>query len=278
MTDLDAAINDLKSGDVAILGVPSDVHSSFLRGPAKAPPRIREALYRRSTNMSTESVLDLASEPRWRDVGDLDLTDEESDFEVIERSVAGIVDRGAYPVSLGGDHFITYPVLRGHAAKYPELNVLHLDAHPDLYDDMSGDRLSHACPFARSMEDGLIKRLVQIGIRAMTQHQQEQAGRFGVEVFDMSGWSPGLAVEFEGPVYLSIDLDVLDPVFAPGVSHPEPGGLSSRDVIGLIQGFKGRLVGADIVEYNPDRDWMGNTALVAAKFLKEVSSRLLEDH
>jgi agmatinase len=276
MTDLDTAVSDLTAGDVAVLGVPSDVHSSFRRGAAKAPPRVREALYGTGTSMCTEGVLDLASEPRWRDVGDLDLSGEDTDFEVIERSVARIAERGARVVSLGGDHFVTYPILRGHSAVYPDLNVLHLDAHPDLYDELHGDRLSHACPFARSMEDGLIQRLVQVGIRVMTPHQQEQAESLGVEVFDMRAWQPGLRFEFEGPVYLSIDLDVLDPAFVPGVSHPEPGGLSSREVIQLVQELEGNLVGADIVEYNPDRDWMGITAMVAAKLLKEVSARLLE--
>jgi arginase family enzyme len=150
------------------------------------------------------------------------------------------------------------------------LNILHLDAHPDLYDELDGNRRSHACPFARIMEEKLATRLVQVGIRTMNPHQRQQAERFNVEVIDMRHWQPGIPLEFDGPVYLSLDLDVLDPAFAPGVSHHEPGGLSTREVIHLIHSLKAPLVGADIVEYNPQRDPVGMTAMTAAKLLKEV--------
>jgi arginase family enzyme len=155
--------------------------------------------------------------------------------------------------------------------------VLHLDAHADLYEDFEGDRYSHACPFARVMEEGLAGRLVQVGIRTLNRHQRAQADRYGVEVIDMRAWSAGVRPELGGPVYLSLDLDALDPAFAPGVSHWEPGGLSVREVITLIQGIGGRLVGADIVEYNPARDPTGVTAAVAAKLVKEIASRMVED-
>jgi arginase family enzyme len=126
------------------------------------------------------------------------------------------------------------------------------------------------------MEEGLVARMVQAGIRAMTPHQREQAERFGVEVITAQRWDQAAAIDFSGPVYLSLDMDVLDPAFAPGVSHHEPGGLSTRDVLDLIHALHAKLVGADIVEYNPKRDPVGITAMAAVKLLKEIAERLLE--
>jgi arginase family enzyme len=152
---------------------------------------------------------------------------------------------------------------------------LHLDAHPDLYDELEGNRYSHACPFARIMEEDLVVRLVQVGIRTMNPHQRAQAERFGVEVIEMRDWPPGPVFDFDGPVYLSLDLDVLDPAFAPGTSHHEPGGLSTREVLGLVQNLRAPIVGADIVELNPVRDPVGITAMAAAKLMKEVLALML---
>jgi arginase len=182
---------------------------------------------------------------------------------------------GSKPIALGGDHSVTYPILRAVSRYHPDLTILHIDAHPDLYDEFEGDRFSHACPFARTMEEGLARRLVQVGIRAMNRHQRSQAERFGVEVIDMRAWQAGVRPVVEGSVYLSVDLDGLDPAFAPGVSHHEPGGLSVREVLSLVQDIRGTLVGADVVEYNPRRDVGGVTATVAAKIVKEVAGRML---
>ena len=125
------------------------------------------------------------------------------------------------------------------------------------------------------MEEGLVQRLVQIGIRTMTGHQREQAQRFGVEVIEMHALSAVDQLAFEGPVYLSFDMDCLDPAFAPGVSHYEPGGLSTRAVLAMIQNLDADIVGADIVEYNPERDPQGITAMVAAKILKEIMGLMI---
>jgi arginase len=184
---------------------------------------------------------------------------------------------GVRPLALGGDHSITYPVVRAVHRRHPALTILHIDAHPDLYDEFEGNRLSHACPFARIMEERLARRLVQVGIRTMNDHQRRQADRFDVEVIDMAAWEGGRRPAVGGEVYLSIDLDGIDPAFAPGVSHREPGGLSVRDVITLVHQTGGTLVGADIVEYNPRQDVSGVTAVVAAKLVKEVAGRLLAD-
>ena len=154
---------------------------------------------------------------------------------------------------------------------HPRPTILHLDAHPDLYDAFEGDCVSHACPFARILEERLATRLVQVGIRAMTGHQRDQAARFKVEIIDMRAWAGGSCLILQGPVYLSLDLDALDPACAPGVSHPEPGGLTVRDALGLIQAAGDILVGADIVELNPLQDVMGLTSRVAAKCVKEIA-------
>src|SRR6185369_2789871 len=118
------------------------------------------------------------------------------------------------------------------------------------------------------------RRLVQVGIRTMTGHQREQAVSFGVDVIDMRAWVAGQRPSVTGPVYLTIDVDGLDPAFAPGVSHREPGGLSVRDVLGIVQSLPGPIVGADIVEVNPTQDPTGVTSMVAAKLVREVISTM----
>jgi arginase len=263
--------------EVALVGVPWDEHSSFLRGAAGAPPLIRAAMRSPSSNLSTESGLDLGSDARFVDAGDLEIPPGDAGFSAIERGIAAIVAAGARVLALGGDHAISYPVVRAQAARYLGLTLVHFDAHPDIYDEFEGDRLSHACPFTRIMEEQLVTRLVQIGIRTMNAPQRAQVERFGVELVEMRDFRPDLVVEAEGPVYVSVDLDGLDPAFAPGVSHPEPGGLSTRDVIGVVQRLRGRVVGADVVELNPRRDASGITAAVAAKIAKELAARMLSD-
>ena len=267
---------NLQPGMIAVVGVPYDESSSFMRGPALAPGRVRDALRSGSTNLCAESGLDLGAETRFHDLGDLELGSGVAAREQIETAIADLLERGVRVLALGGDHAITYPILRAYGRKYANLNILHLDAHPDLYDEYEGNRYSHACPFARIMEERLAARLVQMGIRTMTPHQRAQAGRFGVEVIEMRDWQAELVPAFAGPVYLSLDMDVLDPAFAPGVSHHEPGGLSTRDVLGLIQSLRAPIVGADIVEFNPTRDPLGITAMVAAKFLKEIVAHMLD--
>ncbi|MBI5813250.1 MAG: agmatinase [Deinococcota bacterium] len=265
---------ELQPGMVAVIGLPLDENSSFLHGAAQAPAKIRKVLLDGSSNLCAESGLDLGTHPGWRDLGDVQLGSPEAPLAQIESAVAGVLERGARLLSLGGDHSVTYPVLRAFSRHYPNLTVLHLDAHPDLYDELDGNRYSHACPFARVMEEGLVRRLVQAGIRTLNPHQRQQARRFGVEVLEMKDWRGELPA-LDGPLYLSLDLDVLDPAFAPGVSHHEPGGLSVREVLRILQRLEVPLVGADIVELNPLRDVVDMTAKVAAKFYKELVARML---
>jgi agmatinase len=165
---------------------------------------------------------------------------------------------------------VTFPILRSIHAHFGRVNILHIDAHPDLYDELGGNRRSHASPFARIMETGLAAQLVQVGIRTLNQHQRDQARRFGVEIVPMRDFSVDAVPILEGPLYISIDLDGIDPAFAPGVSHHEPGGLSVREVLNIIARQKAQIVGADVVELNPERDINGMTAAVAAKLCKEL--------
>jgi arginase len=255
-----------------LIGLPYDASSSYRQGPAQAPGAIREALHCASTNDWSESLRDLS---RLADHGDLALPGSGEARELIEEGIRRVLDQGGMPISLGGDHSVTYPILRAIGPRHPNLTILHFDAHPDLYQDFEGDRHSHACPFARIMEDRLAKRLVQVGIRTLNAHQREQADRFGVDVIDMRAWTAGVRPKLQGPLYVSIDMDAFDPAFAPGVSHFEPGGLTSREVITLLQNLPGPLVGADVVEFNPGRDPLGITAPLCAKLVKELACRML---
>lgn len=261
-----------------LIGIPYDASSSYLRGPAEAPPLIRAALRSPAGHAWTEALRDLDGPPGLGDAGDLSLPGGAAEARsAIEHGIAAVLAGGFRPLALGGDHAVTYPIVKAVSRVHAPLTILHVDAHPDLYDEFEGDRYSHACPFARIMEEALAGRLVQVGIRAMNGHQQVQARRFGVEVIDMRAWLSGARPHVDGLFYLSIDLDGLDPAFAPGVSHRQPGGLSVRDVIALVQDVPGVLVGADIVEYNPREDLAGLTAGVAAKLVKEVADRMLAD-
>lgn len=260
---------------VSLLGVPYDAHSSFLRGPAGAPAAVRAALSCGSANWCTERGTDLdpAKGARWQDRGDLDLPDEvEPALAAIRAAAADAIADGGRLVSIGGDHLVTWPLVQAMTEVHEGLTILHFDAHPDLYDELDGDRYSHACPFARIMEEGKVARLIQFGIRTMTPHQREQAERFGVEVHEArSGVS--MVDDLRGPVYVSIDIDVLDPAYAPGISHHEPGGWSTRqllDAVAAVSAAGVPVVGADLVEINPTRDINDMTAMVGAKLIREL--------
>jgi agmatinase len=262
------------TGVPTLLGAPFDAASSYRRGAAAAPPAIRAALASPAGNTWTEGLVDVGGPGALADAGDLPLAEGPEARAQIEAGVSRVLDGGGVPIVLGGDHSITYPVLRAMRPRHPHLSVLHVDAHPDLYEDFAGDRYSHACPFARALEERLLDELVQVGIRAMTGPQRAQADRYGVEVIDMDAWVAGRRPALAYPVYLSIDLDGLDPAYVPGVSHPEPGGLSVRDVLTVLHQLEVPIVGADIVELNPALDQRSLTAGVAAKLVKEIAGRM----
>jgi arginase len=260
-----------------LLGIPFDDASSYERGAAGGPAAIRAALHSPATNGWSESLRDVVDAHVLHDAGDVDLG--VGDVRAaIDQTAHHLFAGGARLIALGGDHSVSYPLLRAVSRTLgsSHFSVLHLDAHPDLYPEYEGDRYSHACPFARVMEERLTDRLVQVGIRCMNPVQRQQAEAYGVEVIDMRAWERGARPVMRGPVYVSLDLDVFDPGFAPGVSHRESGGLTPRDVITLIQDLEGELIGADVVELNPARDPFEITAPLAAKLVKELAARMLE--
>ena len=306
---------------IHLIGLPTDHNSSFERGTASAPAFVREALWSDRGNMATECGLEVGVDIDLVDIGDLTLTnaDNDADDAVISAAVSAASASDAVPLLLGGDHAVSYPVIAALAATHGPLNILHFDAHPDTYDDFRGNPRSHASPFARIMEAGLARRLVQVGIRTATPHQRaqaeryddfegnprshaspfarimeaghavrlvqvgirtlnrhcrEQAERFGVEIMPISGFTPSQVPVLSGPLYISVDLDGIDPSEAPGVSHPEPGGLRLREVLDCIAKQTAPIVGADIVELNPARDVGGVTAILAAKLVREVAAQI----
>ena len=261
-------------GTPVILGIPFDANSSWMRGTSGAPPTIRVAFASDASNSWTETGVDLSAQGAYCDAGDLDFTFQQP-FAAIEAKVGELLDHGLRPVCLGGDHSITWPVVRTFAQHIPDLTIIHFDAHPDLYDELEGNRQSHACPFARIMEAGAAKRLIQVGIRTMNGHQREQAKRFGVEVIEMRHLPALDRMKVDGPLYISFDMDALDPAFAPGISHREPGGMSVREAIAHLHAITGRIAGADIVEFNPAQDITQITAMVAAKVLKEILGKMI---
>ncbi|HET6891430.1 MAG TPA: agmatinase [Pyrinomonadaceae bacterium] len=263
------------STKLALIGFRYDENSSFMKGAADAPPQIRAALRSDASNLWSESGIDLGLEGTFFDAGDVEPLAGTEMFSLIENSVWTLLNDDLMPISLGGDHSITYPIVKALARKHPRLSVLHFDAHPDLYDELHGNRHSHACPFARIMEEQLVQRLVQVGVRTINDHQKQQAQRFGVQMIEMRNWRDDLTLAFDSPLYISLDMDALDPAFAPGVSHREPGGLSTRQVIDLIRRLNAKVVGADIVEFNPRMDPVQMTGTVCAKLLKEIAAKML---
>jgi arginase len=261
---------------LAMIGFRFDENSSFMKGAADGPPHIRAAFRSEASNLWSETGVDLGAAGLFFDAGDVEPVAGTDAFSLIEGSIRTLLGDNLAPISLGGDHSITYPIVRAISKKYPQLSVLHFDAHPDIYDEFQGSRLSHACPFARIMEEKLASRLVQVGLRTINGHQREQAEKFGVEMFEMRWWRDDLTLEFDTPLYISFDTDAIDPAFAPGVSHREPGGLSTRQAIDLIQRLKANVIGADIVEFNPRMDPLQITGTVCAKILKEIAAKMLE--
>ncbi len=258
---------------VCLLGLAWDASSSHSRGPALAPAQVHALLS--SDASSAYSISGVA-------IGDC-LTAAEFPAlpsnaaearAAIGVAVTQIIEGGRRPLSIGGDHSVSYPILKVLAERHGPLNILHIDAHPDLYDILDGDRYSHACPFRRSVEDGCVNRLVQVGIRSATPEQRAFAVKRGITMLGADQWQDIPYEDLAAPLYISIDLDGIDPAFAPGVSHPEPGGLSSREVLSILAKVDQRPVGADIVELNPERDIGLLTAHLAARLAKELAAKM----
>ena len=257
---------------VALLGFPWDASSSYSRGPAHGPSIIRTVMRSAASSPYALDGINVGDVIDAEDFADLP-EDGPAARAAIETRVAEALKTGA-PLSLGGDHSVSYPILRAMRAQYGPLNILHVDAHTDLYDEFDGDRYSHASPFARAIEDGCVNTLIQVGLRSVGPNERAFGERHGVV---MLGADEIDAIPYDrlaAPLYVSIDLDGLDPAFAPGVSHPEPGGLSTRDVLAVLKRLPTSPVGADIVEYNPERDIGVTTAHVAARLAKELAAAM----
>lgn len=259
---------------IGLLGVAFDENSSYKRGPALAPQRIRGAFFCDSSNLWTEDETYLGADEIFADAGDISPSQANMSVET-EQAASQLHEAGLKVFSFGGDHSVTYPLVKAAAKYHPNLSILHFDAHPDLYDNYEDNPNSHASPFARIMESGLVKRLVQVGIRTINGHQREQAKLFGVEVLTMQNWRDVFNIQFVSPLYVSFDLDCLDPAFAPGISHLEPGGLSTREALSVIQSLRLNIVAADLVEFNPTQDSSNMTEMVAAKIFKELVAKML---
>jgi agmatinase len=257
---------------VRLIGVPTDINSSFLRGAALGPAAIRKALASDHANGAAE-IGDAYGMDAWlNDAGDLPLREEAADDSRIADAVAAAIAAGDMPFCLGGDHAITFPAAAAVAKAHGPLSILHFDAHSDIYENVQGNPRSHASPFARIMEAGIARRLVQVGIRTLNPEQAAQIARFGVEVVRMMDFTPDTVPALDGPLYISFDLDGLDPSVAPGVSHHEPGGLTVREALAVLSRQTANIVGADIVELNPTRDLHDMTATVAAKLVREIAA------
>ena len=258
---------------VTLHGFPWDASSSYARGPALAPAIIRASLFSEASSPYSLSGVDAREAISQFDFGDLPIEGTAARTAISARITASL-DAGQKPLSLGGDHSVSYPILRAMKEKHGPLNILHIDAHTDLYQEFEGDPYSHACPFARAIEDGCVGALIQVGLRSISPDCRAFGEKHGVVMLGADEFNAIPFQRLQAPVYVSIDLDGLDPAFAPGVSHPEPGGLSTRDLISILKHLPEAPVGADIVELNPERDINMMTAQVAGRLVKELAGMM----
>ncbi len=271
--------------DVAILGIPMDIGTSWRSGTRFGPKQIRsESAMIRPYNMATKAApfdsLQIA------DIGDLAInTFSLSDsLSIIKDSYDGILEQAVTPVAMGGDHSITLPILRAIAAKHGPVALIHLDAHADVNDEMFGERETHGTVFRRAYEEKLIlpDKTFQIGIRGSGYAADDftEAQGWGFRQFPAwELWQQNLTeigsqirkTIGDHPVYITYDIDSLDPAYAPGTGTPEIGGLTTPQALQLIHALHGvNVVGCDLVEVSPPYDPSGNTALTAANILFEL--------
>ncbi len=278
--------NDLTGLNVAITGVPIDIGTSWRSGTRTGPKQIREQSamirpYNLQTGAAPFDSLQVA------DIGDLAInTFSLSDsIRIISESYARILNYDVIPVALGGDHTITLPILRAIAAKHGPVALIHVDAHADVNAHMFGEKEAHGTVFRRAYEEGLIipEKTYQIGLRGTGYSSEDfsEAQGWGFQQFlSPELWLRSLSplageirrdIGSEQPVYITYDIDSLDPAFAPGTGTPEIGGLTTPQAMELIRGLKGlNIVGCDMVEVSPPYDPSGNTALTAANLVYEL--------
>lgn len=271
--------------DACFVGVPFDIGTSNRAGARFGPRQIRcESALLRPYNMGTRAApfdsLTVA------DLGDVAINPYsiEKSVAIIEQAFHEILASGCRPLTIGGDHTIVLPILRAMRAAHGPVALVHVDAHADINDTMFGERITHGTPFRRAVDEGLLdsRRVVQIGLRGTGYSADDfdwpRAQGFRVITAEEC-WYRSLAPLMgevramigEHPVYLSFDIDGLDPAFAPGTGTPEVGGLTLPQALEIIRGMHGlNVVGGDVVEVSPPYDPSGNTALVAANLLYEM--------
>lgn len=272
--------------DIALVGVPLDCGTSNRAGSRYGPRQIRaESVLVRPYGMATRAAP--FDSFQVADTGDVALNtyNLEKSIAIIEAHFDSLLATGAKTLAMGGDHTITLPILRAQAKRHGPLAVVHVDAHADMNDHMFGEAITHGTIFRRAIEEGLIEptKMVQIGLRATgyAADDFDWARQRGVRVVPAEDcWYTSLAplmaevreqIGAEQPVYLSFDIDGLDPSVAPGTGTPEPAGLMTSQGLEVIRGVFGlNLVGADLVEVSPPYDTTGNTSLLAANLLFEM--------
>ncbi len=269
-------LTEIGESDFTVFGIPYDLESSYRPGARFAPDKIREASSVESINSFTELGVDLATEAVISDIGNVEIThDFDENVRNVERVIDSIVSNGSIPIALGGDHIVTYMTVRAVGKHHHDLTLIYLDAHPDLYDIFRGDRFSHACVVSRILDAGSVegRNVFEIGIRSITREQKERAEKFGITIIPAWEFTPDA---FRADrVYLSVDIDVLDPAFAPGCGNPEPGGISTRDLITFIHNIDAEIVGMDLVEIVPAYDPSMITASAGAKIIMEVMGKIV---
>ncbi|MFT5786847.1 MAG: guanidinobutyrase [Ascidiaceihabitans sp.] len=277
--------NDLADLDVAVLGVPMDIGTSWRSGTRFGPKEVRaESAMLRPYNLQTGAApfdsLQVA------DIGDLAInTFSLSDsLRIITDSYDAILKYDLIPMAIGGDHSITLPILRSIAKRHGPVALVHIDAHADVNDEMFGERETHGTVFRRAYEEGLINpsKTYQIGLRGTGYSAEDfsEAAGWGFQQFPAHElWHKSLAylgAEIrrdigDTPTYVTYDIDSLDPAYAPGTGTPEIGGLTTPQAMELIRGLRGlNIVGCDLVEVSPPYDTSGNTALTGANLLCEL--------
>jgi guanidinobutyrase len=277
--------NALDGLDVAVLGIPMDIGTSWRSGTRFGPKQIRaESAMIRPYNMATGAApfdcLQVA------DIGDLAINTFSlaDSLRIISESYDAILAHEVIPMAMGGDHSITLPILRAIARKYGPVALVHVDAHADVNDEMFGMRETHGTVFRRAYEEGLIEpdKTYQIGLRGTGYGADDftEAQGWGFQQFPAHDlWHrslAGLGAEIrrdigDRPTYVTYDIDSLDPAFAPGTGTPEVGGLTTPQALELIRALSGlRIVGCDLVEVSPPYDASGNTALTGANLLYEL--------
>lgn len=277
--------------DIALVGVPTDLGVTNRPGARHGPREIRNA-----SSLMRAFNIGMRLNPyelcRIADVGDVRFSSR-YDLPMQIRDIAYYYQRiraaGVIPVSAGGDHFITYPILKGLVTDAP-VGLIHVDAHTDTWGEVFGSKFTHAAPFRLATDDGLIdpKRTIQIGIRGGQNYMDgiEYSEKAGMRVVFMEEFArlgvDGVIAEArrvvgKGPVYLTFDVDGLDPVYTPGTGTPEVGGISTLEAQRLLHGLRGlHYIGGDVVEVAPPYDPSGNTALVGASMMFEILCLIAE--